>query len=145
MLRFSFLCLRPLNADLAFIISLKRGTLIFSYPQAGRPITPSLDRFADSSRTFPYDREVPVRTHAPQRTAPLFDHLVGGSRKEIRGRPIVLAGDRALMLTCDSARTPIPSGDHVGAFRRRPLARKTKNEQTPFEVGGPELDLRRHA
>jgi hypothetical protein len=28
-------------ADLAFIISLKRSTLIFSYPQAGRPITPS--------------------------------------------------------------------------------------------------------
>ena len=51
--------------------------------------------------------------------------------------------NRALMLTCDSARTP--SGDHVGAFRRRPLARKTKNEHTPFEVGGPELDLRRHA
>jgi len=33
--------LRPLGADLAFIISLKRSTLIFSYPQAGRPITPS--------------------------------------------------------------------------------------------------------
>jgi regulator of protease activity HflC (stomatin/prohibitin superfamily) len=33
--------LRPLNTDLAFIISLKRSTLIFSYPQAGRPITPS--------------------------------------------------------------------------------------------------------
>jgi hypothetical protein len=30
-------------ADLAFIISLKRSTLIFSYPQAGRPITPSLE------------------------------------------------------------------------------------------------------
>jgi hypothetical protein len=28
-------------ADLAFIISLKRSTLIFSYPQTGRPITPS--------------------------------------------------------------------------------------------------------
>jgi hypothetical protein len=27
--------------DLAFIISLKRSTLIFRYPLAGRPITPS--------------------------------------------------------------------------------------------------------
>src|SRR5512132_3033776 len=42
-----------------FTISLKRSTLIFSYPQAGRPITPSLDRFSDSSRTFPEVREVP--------------------------------------------------------------------------------------
>jgi hypothetical protein len=39
MLRFSFWCLRPLNTDLAFIISLKRSTLIFSYPrQADYPI-----------------------------------------------------------------------------------------------------------
>src|SRR6266478_3954475 len=35
------LMLEAAYADLAFIISLKRSTLIFSYPQAGRPITPS--------------------------------------------------------------------------------------------------------
>jgi hypothetical protein len=34
--------LEAADVDLAFIISLKRSTLIFSYPQAGRPITPSL-------------------------------------------------------------------------------------------------------
>ena len=31
----------------------------FRYQQAGRPITPSLDRFSDSSRTFPEVRVVP--------------------------------------------------------------------------------------
>src|SRR6266568_755199 len=30
-----------------FTISLKRSTLIFSYPQAGRPITPSFGAIAD--------------------------------------------------------------------------------------------------
>src|SRR5258708_38921791 len=38
------LMLEAAYADLAFIISLKRSTLIFSYPQTGRPITPSLPR-----------------------------------------------------------------------------------------------------
>src|SRR6266699_6078261 len=38
------LMLEAADADLAFIISLKRSTLIFSYPQAGRPITPSFGR-----------------------------------------------------------------------------------------------------
>jgi hypothetical protein len=34
-------------------ISLKRSTLIFSYPQAGRPITPSFGGNADISHCFP--------------------------------------------------------------------------------------------
>jgi hypothetical protein len=33
-----------------FTISLKRSTLIFSYPQAGRPITPSFGGKADINR-----------------------------------------------------------------------------------------------
>ena len=32
----------------SFTISLKRSTLIFRYPQAGRPITPSIEVLADS-------------------------------------------------------------------------------------------------
>jgi hypothetical protein len=48
--------LRPLGADLAFIISLKRSTLIFSYPQAGRPITPSFSGKPDIEPTAPNDR-----------------------------------------------------------------------------------------
>jgi hypothetical protein len=48
-------------------ISLKRSTLIFSYPQAGRPITPSFG-----------GREVVQRT-SPER--PVFD-LIGKSQLE---------------------------------------------------------------
>ena len=44
----------------------------FSYPQAGRPITPSLAHFADSKRTFPK-----VRTNTMQQTTSPIKHLVG--------------------------------------------------------------------
>jgi hypothetical protein len=61
------LMLEAAYADLAFIISLKRSTLIFSYPQAGRPITPSFGGTAVVQRT------------SPER--PVFD-LIGKSQLE---------------------------------------------------------------
>ena len=59
------LMLEAVFTDLAFIISLKRSTLIFSYPQAGRPITPSFGGTAVIQRTSPgiaeFDPLLPFR------------------------------------------------------------------------------------
>src|SRR5262249_16228996 len=54
------LMLEAAYADLAFIISLKRSTLIFRYPQAGRPITPSFG----AKRTLTEPRSAPGRRPA---------------------------------------------------------------------------------
>jgi len=43
--------LEAADADLVFTISLKRSTQFSSYPQAGRPITPSFAPLVGAKRT----------------------------------------------------------------------------------------------
>src|SRR6266481_5085131 len=62
------LMLEAAYADLAFIISLKRSTLIFSYPQAGRPITPSFNQFPFSIMEIPRPIYFTVRSASEPRT-----------------------------------------------------------------------------
>src|SRR5207342_3664149 len=53
------LMLEAASADLVSPSASSAAPNFFSYPQAGRPITPSLAYFADSTRTSPEVREVP--------------------------------------------------------------------------------------
>src|SRR5947209_8512874 len=61
----------------------------FSYPQAGRPITPSVLPSLPNLRNVTKRRECQKLTHAPQQTkytgcSALFDYLVGAKQKDSR-------------------------------------------------------------
>jgi hypothetical protein len=57
--------LRSLNADLAFIISLKRSALIFSYPQAGYPICWHFWDIARARLDCPLSRKPDIEPTSP--------------------------------------------------------------------------------
>src|SRR5262249_21438563 len=79
-----------------FTISLERSTLIFSYPQAGRPITPSFGGKADMATVngvmSASDKKTKGGIKIPQRSSPGLKHPAGSLRGDL-GRPQMVIED----------------------------------------------------
>src|SRR5262249_18119813 len=90
-----------------FTISLKRSTLIFSYPQAGRPITPSFGGKAENW-AFPLSTPKPGDSNQHPaslnvKTAPSWRGIVSFTHLAREGRMTVTIGRRELLAALGGA------------------------------------------